>query len=75
LITILTSVPLRSARRAKNRHHRRVARQREATFVVMRVPERKLLTAMCHAERVVDVEESLLARLQCRAGLIKSELR
>src|SRR5258708_13087870 len=36
----------------------------------MRVPERKLLTAMRRTERVVDVEDLLLARLHCRAGLI-----
>jgi hypothetical protein len=43
---------------------------REAALVVIRVPERKLLTAMRRAERVVDVEDLLLARLHCRAGLI-----
>jgi hypothetical protein len=32
----------------------------------MRVPERKLLTAMRRTERVVDVEDLLLAR--CRAA-------
>src|SRR6266540_4737551 len=36
----------------------------------MRVPERKLLTAMRRTERVVDVKDLLLARLHCRAGLI-----
>jgi hypothetical protein len=34
--------------------------RREAALVVMRVPERKLLTAVCCAERVVDVENLLL---------------
>src|SRR2546430_3668892 len=36
----------------------------------MRVPERKLLIAMPRTERVVDVEDLLLARLHCRARLI-----
>ena len=36
----------------------------------MRVPERKLLTAMRRTERVVDVEDLLLARLHGRAGLV-----
>src|SRR5262249_3077101 len=66
----------RGARRAQDRHHRRAAghvidvHRREAALVVMRVPERKLLTSMRRAERVVDVEDLLLARLHCRAGLI-----
>jgi hypothetical protein len=53
----------RGTRRAQDGHHRRAARhvinmhRREATLVVMRVPERKLLTAMRRAERVVDVED------------------
>jgi hypothetical protein len=66
----------RGERRAQDRHHRRAAghvidvHRREAALVVMRVPERKLLTSMRRAERVVDVEDLLLARLHCRAGLI-----
>jgi hypothetical protein len=43
---------------------------REAALVVIRVPERKLLTAMRRTEGVVDVEDLLLAQLHCRAGLI-----
>jgi hypothetical protein len=43
--------------------------RREAALVVMRVPERKLLTAMRRTECVVNVE-FLLARLHRRAGLI-----
>ena len=42
----------------------------KAALVVMRIPERKLLTAMRRAERVVDAENRLLARLRRRAGLI-----
>ena len=67
---------LRRARRAQDRHDRRTAchvidvHRREAALVVMRVPERKLLTAMRRAERVVDVEDLPLARLHCRAGLV-----
>ena len=66
----------RGARRAQDRRHRRAARhvidmhRREAALVVMRVPERKLLTAMRRAERVVDVENRLLARPHRRAGLV-----
>jgi hypothetical protein len=33
---------------------------REAALVVIRVPERKLRTAMRRAERIVDVEDLLL---------------
>src|SRR5207245_5820324 len=50
-------------------YHRRAARhvidvhRCEAALVVMRIPERKLLTAMRRAERVVDVEDLLLVRL------------
>ena len=36
----------------------------------MRVPERKLLTAVRRTERVVDIENLLLARLHGRAGLV-----
>ena len=67
---------LRGARRAQDRHHRRAARhvidvhRREAALVVMRVPERKLLAAMRRTERVVDIEDLLLARLHGRAGLV-----
>ena len=67
---------LRRARRAQDRYDRRAARhvidvhRCEAALVVMRVPERKLLTAMRRTERVVDVENLLLARLHCRAGLV-----
>jgi hypothetical protein len=39
-------------------------------LVVMGVPKRKLLSAMCRAECVVDVEDLPLARRYCRAGLI-----
>ena len=66
----------RGAGRAQNCRHRRAARhvidvhRRKAALVMMRVPERKLLTAMRRAERVVDVEHRLLARLHCRAGLV-----
>ena len=66
----------RGARRTQDRRHRRAARhvidvhRRKATLVVMRVPERKLLTAMRRAERVVDVENRLLARPHRRAGLV-----
>jgi hypothetical protein len=71
----------RGARRAKDRHHRRTARhvidvhRREAALVVMRVPERKLLAAMCRRERVVDVEDLLLAGPYCRTGLIDESRR
>ena len=67
---------LRSERRPQDRHDRRVAchvinvHRREAALVVMRVPERQLLTAMRYTERTVDVEDLLPARLHCRAGLI-----
>jgi hypothetical protein len=36
--------------------------RREAALVVMCVPERKLLAALRRAERVVDIEDLLLAR-------------
>jgi hypothetical protein len=49
--------------------------RRKAALVVMRVPERKLLTAVCRAERVVDVEDRLLARLHGRAGLVDQSRR
>jgi hypothetical protein len=42
---------------------------------VTRVAERKLLTAVCRAERVVDVEDRLLARLHGRAGLVDQRRR
>src|SRR5439155_22084770 len=67
---------LRGARRAQDRHHRRAARhmidvhRREAALVVMGVPGRKLLSAMRRAERVVDVEDLLLAWPYRCAGLI-----
>src|ERR1700722_15703838 len=67
---------LGGARRAQDRHHGGAARhmidvhRREAALVVMGIPERKLLTAMRRAERVVDVEDFLLAGPYCRAGLI-----
>src|SRR5271156_4957184 len=44
--------------------------RRKAALVVMCVPERELLTAMRRAERVVDVEDLVFARLHRRAGLI-----
>src|ERR1700733_9584791 len=44
--------------------------RRKAAFVVMRVPERQLLAAMRRAERVVNVEYRLLARLHRRADLV-----
>ena len=60
---------VRGARRAQDGYHRRAARhvvdvhRREAALVVMRVPERKLLTAMRGTERVVD------ARISCLPGV------
>ena len=36
----------------------------------MRVPERQLLAAMRRTERIVDIEDLLLARLDRRAGLV-----
>src|SRR5258706_9023766 len=68
---------LRSASRAEYGRDRRAARNMidvhrcKAALVVMRVPERKLLAAMRRTERVVDVEDLLLARLHGRAELIK----
>jgi hypothetical protein len=47
----------------------------KTTLVVMRVPECKLLAAMRRAERVVDVKDLQLARLHCRAELIKQSRR
>ena len=44
--------------------------RRKTTFVVMLVPECKLLAAMRRAERVVDAEDLQLARLHGRAELI-----
>jgi hypothetical protein len=37
--------------------------RRKAAFIVMRVPERKLLAAMGRTEGIVDVEDLKLARL------------
>src|ERR1700681_5093481 len=68
---------LRGACRAQNGSDRRAARyvidvhRRKAALVVVRVPERELLAAMRRAERVVDVENLLLARLNGRAELIE----
>src|ERR1700681_5059672 len=68
---------LRGPRRAQDSGDRRAARyvidvqRRKAALVVVRVPERELLTAMRRAERVVDVENLLLARLNGRAELIE----
>src|ERR1700704_6553105 len=76
LMTVRTSVPL-GARRAQDRRDRSAARnvidvhRRKTALVVMRVPERKLLAAMRHAERVVNVEDLQLVRLHARAELIK----
>jgi hypothetical protein len=44
--------------------------RRKFAFIVMRIPERKLLAAMCGAECVVDVEDLDWARLYCRAELL-----
>src|SRR5438270_154234 len=62
--------------RAQDRYQRHSARhmidvhRREAALVVMCVPERKLLAAVRGTERVVDIEDLLLARLHGRAGLV-----
>ena len=75
-MTILTSVPfgVRAGRRIvttrRTASHVIDVHRREAALVVMRAPERQLLTAVRRAERVVDVEDLLLARLHRRAGLI-----
>jgi len=45
--------------------------RRKAALIVMRVPERQLLAAMCRTERVVDVEDIHPARLHGRAKLIE----
>jgi hypothetical protein len=42
----------------------------EAALIVMCVPERELLTAMRRTERVVNIENLLLAWLHGRAGLV-----
>src|SRR5437868_2328351 len=77
LMTVLTSVPfgVRAGRRIVTtgvpaRHVIDVHRC-EAALVVMRVPERELLTAVRRTERVVDVEDLLLARRHGRAGLVE----
>ena len=68
LMTVLTSVPLGCAPAAGS-PHRRAARhvidvhRRKAALVMMRVPERKLLTTMRRTERIVDIENLLPARL------------
>jgi hypothetical protein len=54
----------------RDRWHRR-----EAALVVMGVPERKLLTPMRCAERVVDVEDFPLAGPYCRTSLIDESRR
>src|SRR6516225_11902839 len=67
---------LRGARRAQDGRDRRAARHMidvhrgKATFVVMRVPERKLLAAMGGTERVVNVENLQPARLYGGAELV-----
>src|SRR4051812_44780649 len=67
---------LRGASRTQDRYDRRATRhvidvhRCEAALVVMGVPERKLLTAVRRTERVVDVQNLLLARLHGRAGLV-----
>src|SRR5580658_331572 len=75
LMTVLTSVPfgVRAGRRMATTGvplatwyvHRR-----EAALVVMGIPERKLLTAMRRAERVVDVEDLKPAGLHGGAKLV-----
>ena len=45
--------------------------RRKTTLVVMRIPERELLCAMCCTEGVVDIEDLQLARLHRRAELIE----
>ena len=67
----------RGARRTQDRRHRRAARhvidvhRRKATLVVMRNYRTQAVeTAMRCAERVVDVENRLLARPHRRAGLV-----
>ena len=69
--------PLGGARRPQNGRDRRAARhmidvhRRKTALVVMRVPECKLLAAMCRTERVIDVEYLQPTRLHGRAGLIE----
>jgi hypothetical protein len=80
LTTVLTSVPF-GVRAGQDGRDRRAAlhvinvHRRKTALVVMRVPERKLLTAMGGAERVVDVENLQLARLHGRAELIEESCR
>ena len=60
----------------QNRHDRRAARHmvdvhgRKAAFILVRVPEGELLTAVRGAECVIDVEYLLLLRLHGAAELI-----
>jgi hypothetical protein len=42
----------------------------KAALVVIGVPERQLLVAVRGTERVVDIEDVVLARLHGRAGLV-----
>ena len=68
---------LRGARRAQDGRVRRAARhvidvhRRKAALVVMRVPERELLGAMCRTEGVVDIEDLQPARFHRSAELIE----
>jgi hypothetical protein len=68
LMTVLTSVPF--GVRAGRRIVVIDVHRREAALVVMRGPERELLTTMRRAKRIVDVEDFVFARLHRRAGLI-----
>ena len=67
----------RGARRAQDGRDRRAARhvidvhRCKAALVVMRIPECKLLDAMCRTEGVVDIEDLQLARLHGGAELIE----
>ena len=67
---------LRGARRAKDGHDRRAAcnmidvHRRKAAFIVMRVPERKLLAAVGRTKGVVDVEDLEPAGLHGGAELV-----
>src|SRR5215469_1955068 len=60
----------------QDRHHRRAAPHMidmhggKAALVLVCIPERKLLTTMCRAECVVDVEDLLFPRLYPAAELI-----
>ena len=68
---------LRGAGRAQQRHHRRAApgvidvHRGEAALVVMGVPECQLLAAMRGAERVVDIQDRLPARLHGGGELVE----